>query len=73
MTQYERMINGLIYDPSDEEIMKEQMRFLDGLWAFNQLKPSQVAEKRAYMREIEERDREYYYKNERIDWENLEA
>ena len=52
MTQYERMINGLIYDPSDEEIMKEQMRFLDGLWAFNQLKHSQVAEKRAYMREI---------------------
>ena len=52
MTQYERMINGLIYDPSDGEIMKEQMKFLDGLWAFNQLKPSQIAEKRAYMKEI---------------------
>ena len=23
MTQYERMVNGLIYDPSDDEIMKE--------------------------------------------------
>lgn len=52
MTQYERMINGLIYAPSDGEIMKEQMKFLDGLWAFNQLKPSQIAEKRAYMKEI---------------------
>ncbi|MBQ8439596.1 MAG: sugar O-acetyltransferase, partial [Clostridia bacterium] len=25
------------------------------------------------LREIGERDREYFYKNERIDWENLEA
>ena len=25
---------------------------MDGLWAFNQLKPSQIAEKRAYMKEI---------------------
>ena len=52
MTQYERMINGLIYDPSDPEIFKEQVRFLDKLWAFNQLKPSQTAEKKKYMKEV---------------------
>lgn len=27
MTQYERMVKGLIYDPSDAEIMKEQVVF----------------------------------------------
>ncbi|MBQ7160954.1 MAG: sugar O-acetyltransferase, partial [Clostridia bacterium] len=37
MTNYERMVKGLIYDPMDEEIMAEQMPFLDKLWEFNQL------------------------------------
>lgn len=27
MTQYERMIKGLIYDPADSEILNEQMSF----------------------------------------------
>jgi len=52
MTQYERMVNGLIYDPGDEEIMNEQVVYLDKLWEFNQLKPSQVKEKNAYMKEV---------------------
>lgn len=52
MTQYERMVKGLIYDPADEEIMREQMPFLDKLWAFNQLKPSDYEEKERYMKEV---------------------
>ncbi len=52
MTQYERMVNGLIFDPTDEEIVRDQGRYLDALWAFNQLKPSQSEEKRRYMKEI---------------------
>lgn len=52
MTQYERMVNGLIYDPADEEIMKEQFSFQDRLWQFNQLMPSQFEEKQKYMREV---------------------
>ena len=52
MTQYERMVNGLIYDPSDDEIMKEQFPYLDKLWEFNQLKPSQIEEKTRYMKEV---------------------
>lgn len=52
MTQYERMVNGLIYDPADEEIMREQVPFQDRLWAFNQLKPSDYAEKEKYMKEV---------------------
>ena len=52
MTQYERMISGLIYDPMAEEILSRQVPFLDRLWAFNQLKPSDLAEKERYMREV---------------------
>ena len=52
MTQYERMVKGLIYDPGDEEIMKEQVVFQDKLWAFNQLKPSDYEEKEKYMKEV---------------------
>ena len=52
MTQYERMISGLIYDPMAEEILSRQVSFLDRLWAFNQLKPSDLAEKERYMREV---------------------
>ncbi|MDO4616715.1 MAG: sugar O-acetyltransferase [Lachnospiraceae bacterium] len=52
MTQYERMTAGLIYDPGDEEIMKEQSALGDGLWEFNQLKPSQAKEKEQYMKEV---------------------
>ena len=52
MTQYERMISGLIYDPSDKEIMDMQQPFLDKLWEFNQLKPSDFDKKEQYMKEV---------------------
>lgn len=46
------MVKGLIYDPADSEIMKEQIYFQDRLWRFNQLKPSDITEKNNYMKEI---------------------
>lgn len=46
------MVNGLIYDPANDEIMKEQVKFQDLLWAFNQLKPSEYDKKQKYMKEI---------------------
>ena len=52
MTQYERMAAGLIYDPGDPEIVKEQISFQDRLWEFNQLKPSQFDEKQKYLKEV---------------------
>lgn len=52
MTEFERMEAGLIYDPGVKEIMEQQEPYLDKLWAFNQLKPSQVKEKEAYMKEV---------------------
>ena len=52
MTQYERMVAGLLYDPGDKEIMDEQMIYMDKLWEFNQLKPSDIDKKEAYMKEV---------------------
>ena len=52
MTQYERMKKGLIYDPGDPEILEEQRKFLDGLWEFNQLKPSDLEAKTRYMKQV---------------------
>ncbi|MBQ7218516.1 MAG: sugar O-acetyltransferase [Ruminococcus sp.] len=51
MTEYERMEQGLNYDPCDEEIMQEQRVYQDRLWEFNQLKPADFAAKEAYMKE----------------------
>lgn len=52
MTHYERMLKGMLYDPADETIMAEQVPYQDKLWAFNQLKPSDLAAKQRYMREV---------------------
>ena len=52
MTQYERMVKGLLYDPGDEEITLEQRQYQDRLWEFNRLKPSQLEEKTKYMKEV---------------------
>ena len=52
MTQKERMVVGLIYDPADEEIAKEQFPYLDKLWEFNRLKPSDFEMKTRYMKEV---------------------
>lgn len=140
MTERERMNKGLIYNPGDSEIMKEQERCLELLYDFNAIRPSE-SEKReellkkmfgsigkgcyieppfranwggrhvfmgnfvivpgvtigentvigagsvvtknipanvvAYgnpckvIREINEHDREFFYKKDKIDWENL--
>ena len=52
MTQYERMVDGLLYDPGDPEIMAEQVLYQDRLLEFNQLKQSDIEQKQKYMREV---------------------
>ena len=52
MTEYERMVNGEIYDPVDPEIRAEQMPFLEKLRKFNELGPSDLEQKQAYMKEV---------------------
>lgn len=46
------MEKGLIYDPSDPEIMSEQLIYQNKLWEFNQLKPGDYEKKQEYMREV---------------------
>ena len=41
MTVKEKMHSGELYDPGDEELMKEQGRYLDQLYDFNQTRPSE--------------------------------
>ena len=52
MTEYEKMVAGLLYNPEDKEIMDEQMIYMDKLWEFNQLKPSEYEKKVQYMKEV---------------------
>lgn len=52
MTEYEKMVAGKLYDPMDQEIQTEQVPLLDGLWAFNQLRPSDYDKKELYMKEV---------------------
>lgn len=52
MTEYEKMKSGLIYDPSDKEIMDIQMPFLQKLSEFNRLSPLAFEEKEQYMKEV---------------------
>lgn len=51
MNHLERMKAGLIYDAAADEIASIQFPYQDKLWEFNQLKPSHVKEKEAYMKE----------------------
>ena len=52
MNHKERMEQGLIYNPNLPEITGDQFVYMDKLWEFNQLKPSQFAEKERYMKEM---------------------
>ena len=62
MNHKERMEQGLIYNPNLPEITGDQFVYMDKLWEFNQLKPSQFAEKRAlYERNVCRVRRELLY------------
>lgn len=52
MNHKERMEQGLIYNPNLPEITGDQFVYMDKLWEFNQLKPSQFAEKERYIKEM---------------------
>jgi galactoside O-acetyltransferase len=52
MNQVERMEAGLLYYPADEEVMKLQRPYQERLWEFNKLKPTDIAEKTKYMKEV---------------------
>ena len=67
--------SGQIYDPNDPTLVNEQLKYLDVLYDFNATRPSEMPKRQALLTqmlaEIGEHDREYFYKNKRIDWEKI--
>lgn len=67
--------SGPIYDPNVPTLINEQLKYLDVLYDFNMTRPSEMPKRQALLRqmmaEIGEHDREYFYKNERIDWKKI--
>lgn len=52
MTQKERMLAGLIYDPNDGNIMDEQIKCLEKLYDFNATRPSELKKREALLKEM---------------------
>lgn len=52
MTEYERMIKGLIYDPSDKEITEMQQPMIEKLREFNSLSQNDYEGKEKYMKSV---------------------
>lgn len=48
----EKQHNGALYLPGDEILQREQLRCLDRLYEFNQVKPSDLVRKTALLREM---------------------
>ena len=65
------MVKGIIYNPNVEELAKEQSGYMERLWEFNQLKPTFAEVTIVSGVTIGEHDREYFYRDEKIDGENL--
>ena len=52
MTEKERMEQGSIYNPNVSELTDEQSIYMEKLWEFNQLRPSEQDKKQKYMKEV---------------------
>lgn len=52
MNPFEKMHSGDLYLPGDEEIMKEQLKCLEKLYAFNQTRPSELDKRDALLKEM---------------------
>ena len=52
MTEKERMEQGSIYNPNVSELTDEQSVYMEKLWEFNQLRPSEQDKKQKYMKEV---------------------
>ena len=52
MTQKERMLAGLVYDPGDDSIMSEQTTYLEKMYDFNATRPSEMEKRMALLKEM---------------------
>ncbi len=51
MVDKETIHGGELYDPTDRELMEEQLGYLERLYDFNHTRPSQMAERIRFMKE----------------------
>ena len=54
MTENEKLHSGKVYYPSSEEIMTEQLGYLDKLYDFNMTRPSELPLREKMLKEMEE-------------------
>ena len=52
MKAYDRLHSGEIYDPMDNEIFEEQLRYLELLYDYNQTRPSELDRRACLLREM---------------------
>lgn len=52
MSKYEQLHSGELYLPSDEEIMKEQLKCLEKLFEFNNTRPSELDKREQLLKEM---------------------
>lgn len=52
MTQKERMLAGKIYDPTDDEIMKEQSAYMELLYDYNSTRPWEQEKRSALLKQM---------------------
>lgn len=52
MTQKEKMDNTELYLPFDEEILEEQLGFLNRLYDFNQTRPTELDKRELLLKEM---------------------
>ena len=52
MTYYEKLHSGVLYDPSDDEVMVEQIKYMDLLYEFNMTKPSESKKREDLLRNM---------------------
>lgn len=52
MTMEQRMEEGMLYDPANEEILKEQRKYLELLYDFNATRPSEGDKRESLMKQM---------------------
>lgn len=52
MDEREKMERGMLYLPGDEEIMEEQLRYVEMLYDYNQLRPTDFDAKNALLKQM---------------------
>lgn len=50
--EWEKMLNGEVYDAGDKEFLKRLVNTREKLWEFNNLRPSLIEEQQAILREL---------------------